>query len=132
MAQDLANQIKVILEQAEDEIITLSEDAMRSVAKETADRIKVEAQIKKGLHKTGTYASGWGVSQRKSKGKIRGFVVHNKKRPGLTMLLEFGHIIRNGSGTYGRVAGIPHIKPAEVWAQGEIIRRLGKRLQQMR
>lgn len=128
----IAKQLQVILEQAEDQIVTLTEETMQAIAKETAQRIKVEAQIKKGLHHTGKYASGWTVKRRKSRGKITGFVVYNRTKPGLTMLLEKGHVVRNKSGTYGRTLGIPHIAPADKWAQGEIMRRLGHRLGQMR
>ena len=130
--QEIARQLQIILEQAEDEIVTLTEETMARIAKETMQRIKVEASIKKGLHKSGEYASGWTVTKRKKYGKIMGFVVHNRKKPGLTMLLEKGHVIRNEFGSYGRTMGIPHIRPAEVWAQGEIMRRLGRRLGQMK
>ena len=128
----IAKQLQVILEQAEDQIVTLTEETMQAIAKETAQRIKVEAQIKKGLHHTGKYASGWTVKRRKARGKITGFVVYNRTKPGLTMLLEKGHVVRNKAGTYGRTLGIPHIAPADKWAQGEIMRRLGHRLGQMR
>lgn len=129
---NIAQELRVILEQAEDQIVTLSEETMRAIAKETAERIRLEAQIKKGLHETGKYARGWTVKQRKKRGKITSFVVYNRSKPGLTMLLEKGHLIRNKSGSYGRTLGIPHIAPAEKWAQGEIMRRLGHRLGQMR
>ena len=128
----IAQELQVIFEEFEEQLVTLTEESMHAIAKETADRIRIEAQIKKGLHDTGAYASGWKVSKRKGKGKISGFVVHNSKKPQLTMLLAYGHIIRNQYGTYGRTLGIPHIKPAEMWSQQEIIRRLGNRLRQIR
>lgn len=129
---DIANQLKIILEQAEDQIVTLTEETMQAIAKETAQRIKTEATIKKGLHDTYKYARGWTVKRKSKKGKITGFVVYNRTKPWLTMLLEKGHVIRNKAGTYGRALGIPHIAPAEKWAQGEIMRRLGHRLGQMK
>lgn len=130
--KQIAQELQAIFEEFEGQLVTLTEESMHAVAKETADRIRIEAQIKKGLHDTGAYASGWKASKRKGKGKISGFVVHNAKKPQLTMLLEYGHIIRNQYGTYGRTMGIPHIKPAETWSQQEIIRRLGNRLRQIR
>lgn len=128
----ISRQLQIILEQAEDQLVVLTEDTMRRIAKETADRIKVEATIKKGLHDTGGYAKGWTFKPRKKKGKITSFVVYNRRKPGLTMLLEKGHLIKNKYGAYGRKLGIPHIAPAEKWAQGEIMRRLGQRLGQMK
>lgn len=130
--QGIARQLQIILEQAEDQIVVLSEEIMQQIAKETAQRIKVEAAVKKGLHKTGTYSKGWAVKKKGGRGKISGFVVYNRSKPGLTMLLEKGHVIRNQYGSYGRTLGIPHIAPAEKWAQGEIMRRLGHRLGQMK
>lgn len=129
---NIADQLKVILDQMEDQVIVLSEDTMRAIAKETAQRIKTEASIRKGLRNTGDYANGWTYKRMARKGKITGFVVYNRTKPGLTMLLEKGHVIRNGSGTYGRTVGIPHIAPAEKWAQGEIMRKLGNRLGQIK
>lgn len=129
---DVSEQLKVILEEFDGELVTLTEETMRGIAKETAQRIKTEAHVKKGLHDTGEYASGWTQKKKGKKGKINGYVVYNRKKPGLTMLLEFGHVIRNKQGTYGRTTGIPHIKPAETWAQGEIMRRLGHRLGQIK
>ena len=132
MSEGIARELQIILEQTEDQLVTLTEDTMRRIAKETADRIKVEAAIKKGLHDTGDYSKGWTYKARKSRGKITSFVVYNRRKPGLTMLLEKGHLVRNKYGAYGRKLGIPHIAPAEKWAQGEIMRRLGQRLGQMR
>ena len=52
------------------------------------------------------------------------FVVHNKKKPGLTHLLERGHQSNRG----GRVKGIVHIKPVEEWCNEEFERRAEARL----
>ncbi|KAK9680615.1 hypothetical protein QE152_g38973 [Popillia japonica] len=59
-----------------------------------------------GKKRTGKH--GWSVTSQGSFTKPS-FVVHNKKKPGLTHLLENGHALRQG----GRARAIPHIKPVE-------------------
>jgi hypothetical protein len=51
-------------------------------------------------------------------------VVYNRTMPGLTHLLENGHVIRNKKGDYGRTSGKKHIKPVEEWAVDELPRRI--------
>lgn len=130
--KDMAQQLKMILDEADGQIVRLSEEAIRAVAKETAQRIRTDASVKRGLHRTGEYASGWTLKKKGGRGKIGGYVVYNRSKPGLTHLLEKGHVIKNAKGTYGRTAGIPHIKPAESWSQQEIMRKLSQKLKQMR
>lgn len=132
MIKNIANELQIILEEYEDKMVVLTEETMRAIAKECANRIKTEASVKKGLHNTGEYASGWTVKKKGGRGKISGFVVYNRTKPGLTHILEKGHVIRNKVGSYGRTMGIPHIAPAEKWAQVEIMRRLGYKLGQIR
>ena len=57
----------------------------------------------------GDYASGWAMKQVDEDT----VVVHNRKMPGLTHLLENGHVIRNKKGTYGRAPAHPHIAKVE-------------------
>lgn len=79
--------------------------------------------------KTSKYAKGWAVKQEKAFGKPTRYIIHNKDRPWLAHLLERGHAKRGG----GRVAGKPHIKPAEETVVGlyvkgveEVIKNGGK------
>lgn len=57
--------------------------------------------------KTGEYAKGW----RAKRLEKRVVAVYNAKQPGLTHLLENGHMIVNEKGSYGRTSGIKHIAP---------------------
>ena len=129
---DMAQQLNEILTEARQEIVEITETSMRAIAKETSQRIKTDASIKRGLHRSGDYARGWTMKQQKKRGEIVGFVVYNRTKPGLTHLLEKGHVIRNKYGEYGRTNGIPHISTAERWSQVEIMRQLGNRLGQMK
>jgi hypothetical protein len=56
----------------------------------------------------GGYSKGWRIQR-----DGNGYIVHNGKYPGLTHLLEHGHVIKNQYGEYGRAPAIVHIKPVE-------------------
>ena len=43
----------------------------------------------------------------------KGAIVYNATDPGRAHLLEYGHVIKNKKGQYGRAPAHPHIKPAE-------------------
>lgn len=61
---------------------------------------------------TGEYAAGWGYETELELGHVR-VTVHNKRKPGLTHLLEKGHEkFVNGVDTGERVPAYPHIEPA--------------------
>ena len=99
------------------------EEIAKEVAKEGAKKLKETSPRGRGSRK-GHYADGWGVTyQRKGNGKFE-FVVHNKKKPGLTHLLENGHQSDRG----GRVEGIVHIKPVDYWCNEEFEKRIEERL----
>lgn len=102
-----------------DEIDKHAQESVRSnvnsVAKEAVQKLRNGSP-----KKTGEYASGWGM---KKQGEAD-VVVYNRKAPGLTHLLENGHVIRNKKGTYGRVSGRKHIAPVEEWAVDELPRRI--------
>ena len=95
----------------------------KEVAKEGTKKLKSTSPKGRGSRK-GHYADGWGVTYfRKGNGKFQ-FVVHNKKKPGLTHLLENGHALNIG----GRTRAIVHIKPVEEWCNEEFERRVEMRL----
>lgn len=99
------------------------EQIAKEVAKEGTKKLKSTSPKGRGSRK-GHYADGWGVSYfRKGNGKFQ-FVVHNKKKPGLTHLLENGHALNIGE----RARAIVHIKPVEEWCNEEFERRVEMRL----
>lgn len=96
----------------------------KEVAKEGSEKLRQTSPKGSGKGRKGHYADGWGITyQRKGNGKFR-FVVRNKKKPGLTHLLEYGHQSNLG----GRVGAIVHIKPVEEWCNEEFERRVEARL----
>lgn len=77
------------------------------------------------------YRNGWTVKTVK-RGPVVDVIIHNKKHPGLTHLLENSHVIRNANGTYGRTSPgrgqVVHIKPAEEAGKKYLLDRLEKEL----
>lgn len=83
-------------------------EKVEKLAEKTA-RDGVKSLKTKGNGKWTKYNSGWAI---KKKGEA--FIIHNRKHPELTHLLEFGHAIANQYGRYsGRTRAFPHIAPVE-------------------
>ena len=83
-------------------------EAVKTAAKDGGKECKEDIK-NASPRNTGEYASGWGYTTVKENKQVIGVVIHNKKKPQLTHLLEHGHAKVNG----GRVEGTPHIGPAE-------------------
>lgn len=120
LAEAVMKELKDFNNLAEEEF----EEIAKEVAKEGSKKLRQTSPKGSGKGRKGHYADGWGVTyQRKGNGKFQ-FVVHNKKKPGLTHLLEYGHQSNLG----GRVGAIVHIKPVEEWCNEEFERRVEARL----
>lgn len=78
--------IQGILEQYEKASITQIQEAADKTAKEVTKRTKANSP-----KRTGAYARGWGATVQDSSSHLYVKVVHNKKKAGLTHLLEHGH-----------------------------------------
>lgn len=75
-------------------------EAAGDAGKKAAEELKAKSK-----HRTGKYAKGWVAEMEASETGIE-VVVHNKRMPQLTHLLEKGHAIANQYGHYGgRVEG---------------------------
>lgn len=90
------------------EYAALATDDMKKAVRETGKTVKQEI-IATAPRDTGAYAKSWAIKSVKETSDSLEVVVHSKKRYRLTHLLEHGHAKRGG----GRVAGRPHIAPAE-------------------
>ena len=113
-------QMKKLLDQFDKDVQKAMDEGMKQVAKEAVAKLKAESP-----RRTGKYASGWSTKQIDK----NGLVIHNSKHYQLTHLLENGHVIRNKKGTYGRTAGIKHIKPVEELASDELPRRIMEKIE---
>lgn len=117
------NLAKTIMEGLQEYADVASEDVKAAVRKAGKS---VKADIAANAPKrTGAYSKSWTVKTQKETANSLEVVVHSKNRYQLAHLLEHGHAKRGG----GRVAGKPHIAPAEEKAikqlEEEIIRKLG-------
>lgn len=113
-------QMQNLLNEVDKEVQGSVKRNVNGVANEAAQKLRNSSP-----KRTGDYASGWGT---KKQGEAD-VVVYNKKAPGLTHLLENGHVIRNKKGTYGRTPGKKHIAPVEEWAVDELPRRIMEDIQ---
>lgn len=97
----------------------------QEVAKEGVKKLKHTSPRGEGSRK-GHYANGWAVRTKRPKPSRSSNIIYNKKKWGLTHLLERGHQLRQG----GKAKAIPHIKPVEEWCNEEFERRVKERLSQ--
>ena len=117
------NLAKTIMEGLQEYADVASEDVKTAVRKAGKN---VKAEISANAPKrTGAYAKSWAVKTEKETAHSLEVVVHSKNRYQIAHLLEHGHAKRGG----GRVAGIPHIAPAEENAvkqlEEDIVKKLG-------
>lgn len=119
----LGAEIARLMEEYASEVAADTKEEAKAVAKETVKELKQTSPEGPGSRK-GHYKDGWASKVESENAVSIGIRVYNRKKPGLTHLLEKGHAKRGG----GRVAGIPHIGPAEQQAAKEYERRLKARL----
>ena len=119
-------QMDRILDDYSQEVRRVTADSQDKIAKEAVRKLKNTSP--KGTPHRRRYAEGWRIKRIKTSTGIPDIIVHNKTNYQLTHLLENGHVIRNGKGTYGRTNGIKHIAPVEEWAQNELPLEIERRL----
>lgn len=118
--QSIEIQIKALMSDYSEKVKTASRSAVKKVAGETAKRLKSSSPVR-----TGEYASGWTIRQVDADT----VAVYNRKAPGLTHLLEHGHLTKNKRGVFGRTPAHVHIKPVEEWANEELQEEIRRRLE---
>ena len=119
MADSISVQLNRILEEYSDEVKDVVRKDTGASARETARTLKGSSP-----KKTGDYASGWSSKQIDDTTAV----TYNRKMPGLTHLLEKGHVVRNKKGYFGRAAARPHIAPAADKGETDFIQRVERDL----
>lgn len=100
-------QITKIFDEYSLKVSDAAEAACKEAAELTARTLKQTSPARSGRG-GGKYRRGWRVKKREN-GLLVSYLVFNGSQPGLTHLLEHGHVARNQYGTWGRVRAIPHI-----------------------
>ena len=116
----LADAVNQAMEEFRERTEDVVSEAVTKVSKEAKQIAKSGSPTK-----TGGYAKGWATKKTKdAKGQTE-ITVYNRRKPGLTHLLEKGHAKRGG----GRTKAYVHIAPAESYAvealENEIKRGVG-------
>lgn len=109
MAETLAVELKTILEEYNQDVQRAVDAAAREAAELTARQLQASSPRKR--LRGGKYARGWRAKKDGPAG-LTTWTVYNSSSPGLTQLLEHGHVSRNQYGTWGRVRAVPHIARA--------------------
>ena len=86
----------------------VSAEGMKKAVRKAGNTVKKEIGAN-APKDTGAYSKSWAVKNTKETSNSLEVTVYSRDRYRLTHLLEFGHAKRGG----GRVAGRPHIAPAE-------------------
>ena len=91
-----------------EEYADLATEDLKKAVKSAGEAVRDEIR-EKAPKRTGAYRKSWAVNNTKETASALEVTVYSRDRYRLTHLLEFGHAKRGG----GRVAGRPHIAPAE-------------------
>lgn len=115
---NIAIEIGNLLDEYDLKVMRAVEAAAKEAAEVTARELQRTSPKRESGKGKGRYAKGWRV-KRMEVGSLVSYIVYNGSNPGLTHVLEHGHVSRNQYGSWGRVRAIPHIGPA---AEAEIQR----------
>lgn len=108
---NLVAEVNLMLEEYVQEVQDAVDEAAKEAAELTANQLRQTSPKRAKGKGKGKYARGWKVKKRYD-AHLVSFVVYNSASPGLTHVLEKGHVSKNQYGSYGRVRAIPHIGDA--------------------
>lgn len=119
----LAGEVMKLMEEYAADVSADMKTETKTVAKEAVKELKQTSPEGEGSKK-GHYKEGWASKVESENSVSIGIRIYNRKKPGLTHLLEKGHAKRGG----GRVEGKPHISTAEENVVNDYEKRLKERL----
>lgn len=108
---NLTAEINLALNEYVQEVQDAANESAKEAASATAQTLKTSSPKRAKGRGKGKYAKGWKVKKRKESTLVS-YIVYNGASPGLTHVLEHGHLVSNQYGSYGRAKAIPHIGPA--------------------
>ena len=124
--KDLMTQLNDVLQDYSKEVMDTYNTCGKEIADDTVSKLK---RVKFGRYDRGKYSKSWAVKQEKSNWGSNTYIIYNKKHYRLTHLLEFGHVVKNGTKrVVGKARAIPHIKPMEEWVQQQLPKLLVQKL----
>lgn len=126
MEIDIGEMTRTVMSEMEkwkDAEIEELEKIAKQVAKEASEKLEQTSPKGRGSRK-GHYKDSWTIGVERTGSNKFYYRVYNKKKPGLTHLLENGHQMRQG----GRARSFPHIKKVEEWCIKEFEKRIEERL----
>lgn len=113
-----SDEIKKILTQYGEDVQRIADKEVEEVSKEVVKKLKNESP-----KNTGGYSKGWKMKKKEGRLGIE-TTIYNSTHGWLVHLLENGHAKVKG----GSVPGQPHVKPAQKWAEFELLKRLKAKL----
>lgn len=124
--KDLMTQLNDVLQDYSKEVMDTYNTCGKEIADDTVSKLK---RVKFGRYDRGKYSKSWAVKQEKNNWGTDSYTIYNKKHYRLTHLLEFGHVVKNGTKrVVGKAGAIPHIKPMEEWVQNQLPKLLVQKL----
>lgn len=114
-ASDFAKAVSSELAEYAADITTDVKKSVKEVAKDTVREVK-----KRSPSDSGAYRKSWRADEVDVTRFSQTMVIHDKTHYRLTHLLENGHALVGG----GRTKAQPHIKPAEEFAEHELMRKI--------
>ena len=105
------------------EYADLATDSMKTAVTKAGKTVRKEVSAN-APRRTGTYAKSWRTRKTRESSNVLEVTVYSPKRYMLAHLVEKGHAKRGG----GRVAGKPHIAPAEQHGIEQLTREIEEAL----